>query len=241
MADIFSGDFYPKGLTKAQVNSPDTLWLQIVPRKMAIDLSLNKREDNVLNTTTSEAVMWFLMPKQFAINYNHTWEDLTSPGSAFRSIKSKFTDQAKMAGGTAGLTTITHGNKADNPHMYSNTSRRAFTLPFEFSVYSDAYRDVQAPIDTIVRYSCPSYVSGDSTKFEFPFVFNLQTYTGDGRAVDIVSIKSVGITVVQSTTQGPWIGGFPSHAAVDIGFVDLNPLHRESLATGKKNITVGSA
>ena len=237
MADMFGGRYYPNGIGRERATSKDTLWLQLTPLKMVVD-NINARVDNVSGEPVpSVEPMWFLMPSDFMFTIQHTWEELTTPASALRTIASKISTQGRTVKGTAGGT-FEVGDKADNPHLYSNTARREFQMEFNFSVYNSTFNDVFLPVQNLVEYSCPEINSG-FTEFTFPYIFSLQTVTGDGQSVDIVSIKKMAITSVQPAYKGPWIDGYPSSAAVQVSFVDLNPLYRSTLNNEKnKSITV---
>lgn len=239
MADAFGGRFYPAGLNAEKAESKDTLWLKITPYKMIMD-NINARQDNVTGIPTVEDPMWFLMPMEFLFSVQHTWEDLTTPASALREIAAKFATQAKVTGATTGLTATETGNKADNPFLYSDSARREFSLNFEFSAYNSAEKDVYEPVQNLVEYSCPDLPENKAlTEFQFPYIFGLQTYTGQGTAVPILSIRKVALTSVQPNYKGPWIDGYPSMASVDLTFVDLNPLYRTNLKDSKaRNITI---
>lgn len=233
MADIFSGQFYPNGLNHNKAISKDTLWLQITPKKLD-QLDPNRRINAISTSNADEDTMWFLMPMEFLFSIQHTWEELTTPASALREITSKLKTQGQVARGTVGMDGVMEGNKADNPHLYSNTNRREFNIALEFSVYNDAYNDVFRPVQTLIEQSCPE-ISDKFTEFTFPYVFSLQTYTGDMKSVDIISIESVAITTIQPSYKGPWIDGYPSYASLDIGFVDLKPLYRSTLLSDKNS------
>ncbi len=90
----------------------------------------------------------------------------------------------------------------------------------------------------MVEYSCPE-INSDFTEFSYPYVFSLQTFTGSGEAVDIISVKTVGLNNVLPSYKGPWIDGYPSYASLDLDFIDANPLYRSTLTSERsKKITV---
>lgn len=229
MGDRFGGQYYPAGMGSERATSEDTLWLQIIPRRLVIN-DINARLNQTSDTTTSYEPMWFLMPSQLMTNIKHNWDDLATPAGALRDITSKISNQLKLADETGKYSGngISTGHKADNPYLYVGTERRTLGLSLEFSVFSDTYSDVFYPIQELIRHSSPEIASG-STEFTYPYIFSLQTWTGTSKAVDVISIKSVAITSVQPTYLGPWIGGYPSKATVEIDFEDLNPLYKSTL------------
>lgn len=227
----FSGEHYPKGIDDNKSKGRDTLWLKIVPKKVS-NVNLNRRVDNI-NANTSALPndvkpLWFLMPDEWSYPITHSWEDLTTPASALRDVSSKLFNQGTQVSGTAGKESFTVGDKADNPVLYSNSTRREFKLTFEFSVWNDTYTDVFEPIQKLITYSCPE-IGSDFTQFDWPYIFSLQTVMGTGQNVDILSVKSVALTSVMPTFRGPWINGYPSSATIDLDFSDLNPLYRQTL------------
>ncbi len=246
MANIFSGRFYPNGLQHQKVVSKDTLWLQIIPRSLVVGNTLSRMDNVSADTSKSNGdTMWFLMPDDINFSVTHTWEDLSSPASATREISAKVQNQLNIAGGLAGKSYST-GEKADNPYLYANTNRREIPVLFQFSVFNDTFSDVYAPIQSLIEQSCPDIMGGLS-EFRYPSVFSLQTYTGDMKSVDIISVKTVGITTILPAYKGPWVGGYPSSASVDVTFVDLNPLYKSTLinerskkiSTASRSKTVG--
>lgn len=240
MADTFGGKFYPNGINEERARSKDTLWLKITPRKL-IMTNINTRTDHVADDDSAKLdPLWFLMPMTQMLTYQHTWDDLITPAAALKTITSKIQKQYDILKSTAEVGGFSVGHKADNPHLYTGSTRRSFNIQFEFSVYTDTYNDVFLPIQNLVEYSCAE-ISGKYTEFTFPYVFNLQTFTGKSKSVDIISIKTVALTSVQPSYKGPWIDGYPSSATVDLGFVDMNPLYRGTLISERdKKITVRS-
>lgn len=241
MANKFGGQHYPAGIGSERANSRDTLWLQLIPRKLVIS-NINARLNQASDATTKLEPLWFLMPSQIMTNVKHNWDDLATPAGALRDITSKISNQLKLADETGRYSGsgISTGHKADNPYLYVGTERRSLSLSLEFVVHSDTYRDVYLPIQNLIEISCPEITKG-STEFTYPYIFSMQTWTGDNNAVDVISLKSVAITSVQPTYIGPWIDGYPSKATVEIDFDDLNPLYRSTLYNEKhKRISTSS-
>ena len=242
MSNTFGGEFYPSGINRQRAKSPDSLWLQIVPRKLVMS-NLNSRINNVADNTSSETPMNFLMPMSYMSTYQHDWQENTTVAAAARDISSKIGTATKQATGAAGKGGFTVGDKADNPILYNNTTRRTIPIALFFSVFNSTYDDVYSPCQKLIEQSCAKMIgdSASSTQFDFPFVYSLQTYTGDNQPSNIISIKSAGIQSIQTTYDGPWIEGYPSKAQLDITFIDLNPLYRDLLVNKKHNkITVRS-
>jgi len=239
MSYTFGGQYYPGHINRSRSSSKDSLWLQIIPRKLKMN-DLTKRIDNISDDTTREEPMNFLMPMSYMATVQHTWDELTTIASGIRDVKSKYSTATKQATGVIDKGGFSVGDKADNPILYSNTSRRSIPIALLFSVYTSTYDDVFSPCQKLIEQSCPE-INGNVTQFAFPYVFSLQTYTGDNQPVDIISIKSVGIQSIQTTYDGPWLDGYPSKAQLDITFIDLNPLYRSTLLNEKhKKITVTS-
>ena len=234
----FGGTFYPTGIEREKARSRDTLWLKVVPRELVVT-NINARLNHIAGNTVKLSPMWFLMPNQHMFSVQHTWDDLASPAGAIKDIASKIQNQLKVAKGSMNLGSgMSTGHKADNPYLYVKTDRRSFAINLDFTVFNDTYRDVFEPVQNLIEYSCPE-IGGGYTEFTFPYVFSLQTYTGDRYAVDVISIKTAALTSVQPTYKAPWIDGYPSQATVDLNFVDLNPLYRGSLNDEKnKSIAV---
>jgi hypothetical protein len=238
--DLFGGQYYPNGINRERSKSIDSLWLQIIPRKLVMT-DLKSRINNIADNTTKEDPMSFLMPMSYMSTVQHEWQELSTVSSALRDLQSKYGTAAKQATGAVGKGGFTVGDKADNPILYSNTTRRNIQVQLLFSVYSSTYDDVFLPCQRLIEQSCPDNVPGQNTQFTYPYVFSLQTYTGDNQPTDIISIKSVGIQSIQPTYDGPWIDGYPSKAQLDITFIDLNPLYRSLLLNEtNKKITVRS-
>lgn len=232
--DSIGGSFYPAGMRPDFGESKDTLWLSITPKNFSVDLSSRTGSGGVGRI---ESPMWFLMPMEWSFAIQHTWEERSNPIGEIKQIASKVKEEFELVKGVAGQSFGAKGSKNDNPVIYQGSQRRQFNVSLEFSVYSDAKNDVYDPVQRLIEYSSPEIIKESSVDYLRPYVFQIQTYNGQGSRVDIISGDNMAIQTIQPSYKGPWINGYPSHATLDIGLMDLSPLYRSTLR-GNRNKAV---
>lgn len=153
--------------------------------------------------------------------------------------------------------TVVSGYKSDTPLVYKNSARREYTFEFEFAAYSDAYHDVYKPIEDLRFYSSPGLKNPHSKSteglgFTIPYIFKISAKTGDSAQTKFLFIEAAALISIQPTFKGPYQGGFPTYATVQLTFREIPPLFRENFygnpggyvgdkfAGNKSTITVSS-
>jgi hypothetical protein len=226
--------FPPEGVHGAEFNnSKDTLWFWMEPRKLYVSQVLNTRGAEAVTTVpTNEPMYKFLMPTTYSTSQNHEWDK-------FESVGVKFNELATEVSHALHNVTSLHATsaKADAPLFYKDSARREWTFEFQFIVHTNAYYDVWLPIQEILRMAAPTNTGsaafgvGGQIGIEIPYLFSLQTRSGTGKDVPVVSVPEAVITSIQPKYEQPYIGGYPSKAELTITFKDANVLFRDSYKT----------
>lgn len=119
--------------------------------------------------------------------------------------------------------------KVDTPLYYQNSERRQ--LVFDFQLYheglnrTDPTLDLVKPIQDLMKLSSPSLIS-DIT-IDFPYMF--QVYTTPQNFIRYSNCALVG---VQPTWKSPYIDGVPTSCDLQLTFLDMSPLYRETIEKG---------
>jgi hypothetical protein len=230
----------PKGVHDNAFNEgSDTLWLWVQPKKIITINRWNTRGPQAITTSiaTDQDTYKLLMPTTYSTSQNHGWDKFETVGSKVSELVTEVTHASHNVVGIHGSSA-----KADAPLMYTDSDRREWVFEFQFIVHSDAYQDVWLPIQEFLRMSAPSAATGNSVtenvNISIPYVFSLQTKTGNGFNVPVLSVKDAVITSIQPKYEQPYISGYPSKAEMTITFKDLNVLFSDSYKTDETRNTI---
>jgi len=126
-------------------------------------------------------------------------------------------------------------NRVDSPLVYRNSSRRTLDFVFPlFTIGNDetaAYNDVVYPIRVLQFLSSPGIPDSSVTKGKSaiaetipPYVFEISTVFNCGLdKVNFIHVNCMVLRSLQATYRGPYIGGFPSSAELQVSFEQLDP------------------
>ena len=235
---------FPNHYPASFMNSPDTLWLRVTPKSFLPDINVQK---GVNQGSKSGVSLYFLLQKSFSFGVDHEWEDLTTLAGGIREVKAGFENAANQLSGFVGANVANayaagKTKKNDNPYIYKNSQRRKVSIELKFGTKFSAEDEVWNPIQSLILWSCADKIGGRfDTTVNFPFVFKLQTVTGDGREVGLISLSDACIDSVMPTYNEPYKNGYPMSAQVTVGFTDINPTYRSSILSGSKGtITTGT-
>lgn len=248
-----SYDHFPYFYNSDFMKSPDTLWLKVTPKTFRPNVTIQTGYNKGSLFTTS---LRFLLGKSISMGLNHTWEELDTLSGAIRNVTSTAKQQASDASSVFKSLTgdnvsigqrfdIYSGGKSaknDNPIIYKNTDRRSFQVEFNFVAHRDAKKEVWNPIQSLMIWSCAeSYERGQfDTTFKFPYIFRVQTITGDDKETGLVSFDDAAITSVLPVYNEPYKDGYPMSATCQVTFMDINPVYRNRISSdGKSKINVG--
>ncbi len=234
---------YPNYYPLEFMESDDTLWLKVTPRTFRPDINAQINANTGTLSTTS---LYFLLSKSFSFGVDHTWADLTTVSGALREVKSSIENAITQVGAITRIDRFNFAKKGetkknDNAYVYETSSRRKINLDLKFNAYADAKAEVWNPIQSLIIWSCADKASGQfTTTVNFPYVFKLQTVTGKGTEVDLISIQNACIDSVSPVYNEPYKEGYPMNANVSISFTDINPTYRSLISTnGKARIRTG--
>jgi hypothetical protein len=172
------------------------------------------------------------MPTSYSTSQNHEWDKFESVGVKFNELATE------VAHATHNITGLhAQSAKADAPLYYKDSARREWMFEFQFIVHSNAYSDVWLPIQEFLQMSAPRnagaiFMGISDVGIEIPYLFNLQTKTGTGKPVPVLSVNEACITSIQPKYEQPYINGYPAKAELTITFRDMNVLYKESYKTG---------
>lgn len=223
----------PMGVHGKEFNdSSDTLWLWIQPKKLSVAQVFHTRGKNAVSATYApEPAYKLLMPTTYSTSQNHEWDKFESVGVKFNELATE------VSHATHNITSLHKTSaKTDAPLFYKDSARREWIFEFQFIVHTDAYRDVWLPIQRFLQMSAPrstgELYGAFDVGIEIPYLFGLQTRTGAGANVPVLSVPEVCITSVQPKYEQPYIGGYPSKAELTITFKDMNTLYKDSYRDG---------
>jgi hypothetical protein len=117
--------------------------------------------------------------------------------------------------------------KPDTPLIYRGSSRRELPITFELADQGDPVKDVWDPVQRLREYSSPEH-SGDQFNIEFPYVFFLQTVTGNGLPIPLLTMRRAVLRSVQPSFEGPYRGGYPSRCELTVTFVDMEHVYKDT-------------
>jgi hypothetical protein len=222
--------FPPEGVHGKEFNeSKDTLWLWVQPKRLNFASTKNVRGESAITTTyADEPAYRMLMPTSYSTSQNHEWDKFESVGAKFNELA---TEVSHATHNVTGLHAASA--KADAPLFYKDSARREWTFEFQFIVHSNAYNDVWLPIQNFLQWSAPKNTGAkfgglNDIGIDIPYLFGLQTRTGAGVNVPVLTVPEAVITSVQPKYEGPYLEGYPSKAELTITFKDMNVLYESS-------------
>ncbi len=148
---------------------------------------------------------------------------------------------AKAGGGFTGVTAAAQAaataeiHKSDAPLVYKDSSRREYSFTFIFADQGNPGYDVMAPVNYLRQFSCANFK--DKLQIEFPYIFSVDTISGNGAIIPVVNIKYAALRSVQPTFGGPYRGGIPSRCDCQVTFMDIEPLYKTTWETGSSKVT----
>jgi len=234
-------DHFPSHYPQEFMTSPDTLWLKVTPKTFRPNINVQAGANQ---GTKSQTSLYFLVAKEFTFGVDHTWEDLTSIAGALRGVIAGVKDAISQGAAVFQSGQYLAGNttKNDNPYIYKSSSKRKLTMEFNFATFRDPEGEVWNPIQSLIIWSCADKdaKAALSTTVNMPYVFKVQTVTGDGREVGLVNIENASLEAVMPSYKEPYKNGYPMSATCSLTFVDINPTYRSLIsANGKSRISTG--
>ena len=218
----------------------NSLWLQVKPRNFRPNI-----ENQLAINGGSDVgpVYHFLIGKSFTTGLSHEWADITSISGAIRDVKAELGGAANKAFSALGAGNIYASGKSfknDNPIVYQNSARRQFNIELQFAAKHNAQAEVWEPIFNLMKWSAASGPGKTqySTQFDMPFVFSVQTVTGDGTAVPMVNFKNACIESITPNYSAPYKDGYPMHATCQVQWKDIDPTYRENIESSGATISV---
>jgi hypothetical protein len=119
--------------------------------------------------------------------------------------------------------------KIDTPLYYANSDRRQ--IIFEFNLFHEnipnsSPEDVLVkPIKKLMKYSSPDLKS--DINIEFPFMWEIKTVP-----VPFINYTTCALVGVQPTWNSPYVDHVPSSVNLQLTFLDMSPLYRETIKEG---------
>lgn len=120
--------------------------------------------------------------------------------------------------------------KVDTPLYYTNSDRRQ--IVFEFVLYHEGKdKDpnpenfLVKPIQKLMKYSSPNLL-GD-INIEFPFMWEIKTIPNE-----FIKYSTCALVGVQPTWNSPYIQHVPSSVNLQLTFLDMSPLYRDTIEKG---------
>jgi hypothetical protein len=226
----------------------DALWIVIQPKKIKTLSALNRGgqelgEDHI-------DTFKFLAPNEIQENIGHEWNEYESIASR---VAQKVADLSKTAKETKGLVrdvaasnnkgdimgtamaavaNVMRGQtiyqrKIDAALTYTNSPRRQYTFPFTLVDEGNPNIDIIDPINRLKMYSCSERQG--LVNFSLPYIFEVYSEPNN-----FLHVKNAVITAIQPTFKGPYRNGFPSVADLELTFMDLDPLYRDTFEKVEK-------
>jgi len=220
----------------------DALWIVIKTKKIKTLGALN-RGGRVLGEE-AEDTFKFLAPNEIQENIGHEWSEYESIASRVAQKVADLSKTAREVGGlvTAGKRTEGKGDvmgtamnavaqlmstqtvynrKIDAALTYTNSPRRQYTFPFTLVDEGNPNIDIIDPINRLKMYSCSERAG--LVNFNLPYIFEVYTEPNQ-----FLHVRNAVITAIQPTFKGPYRNGFPSVADLELTFMDLDPLYRDT-------------
>jgi hypothetical protein len=244
----------PRGTPHAHF--ADACWIVMRPKKVN-QMSQLARDDNDGIALEGGEMFKFLAPNDIQENIGHTWEEYESVSSRLankvaaaskaiqeggQQIKGLGTALKKtvlgkkdymgalmsnVAASLAGQEIV--NRKIDAGMTYTSSERRNLTLEFTLIDEGNPNFDIIDPINRLKRYSCADKSSLSSIHFSLPFVWEVYT-----EPQKWIHIKQAALIAVQPTFKGPFRNGLPSLCEVQLNFLDLTPLYRNTFDKTEK-------
>lgn len=237
--------------------SKGPLWITLQARQLDYQTTLarGKRTGQGVSETIA-ASFKFLAPVEFPEVLEHQWEQYESlasralqfgvtVGKAYEAaqgvrkaykglenqVKNIMTGEGERIDITQSLGQLVSDaggapvfqHRIDTPLVYKGTDRRKLTFVFNFIDEGDPKQDVIYPIRLLQRLSCPE-PAGDLLAIKLPYVFKIDSEPSHG----FLRVENAALTTVSPTYYGPYIDGYPMRASIELTFVDLAPLYRET-------------
>lgn len=119
--------------------------------------------------------------------------------------------------------------KIDTPLYYTNSERRQLTLEFQLfhePINKDKPEEsLIEPVRKLMRYSSPEHRGG--IDIEFPYFFEVQTLP-----VPFINMPTCALTGIIPIWNAPYIKGVPSSCNLQLTFLDMSPLYRQTITEG---------
>ncbi len=235
----------------------DACWIVMKPRKVLSMSAIARKDYKGVASPVSSEVFRFLAPEDISENIGHTWEEYESITSRLgnkiagasraisegksaikgggEALKLDFKGEQKLMGqlmnrfNQAMAGQSIPNRKIDAGMTYTNSERRQLTLDFKLIDEGNPNMDIVDPINRIRRYSCADKKTATGITFELPYLFEVYT-----EPQKFVHIKTAALTAVQPTYKGPYRNGLPSLCELQLTFLDVSPLYRDSFGVTKK-------
>lgn len=232
-----------------QGGGKDTLWLQLAVKELKAQ-TMDVRNKGGLDVGSTLATMQLLLPMDFQQTVNHIWEDTdtlaTKLGEKYRTLKTggqqildAFTNNSGygniISGAASGVADV--NVRPDSPTIFRSSQKREISLSFHLADQGDTEKDVFEPVNLLMYYSS-SGAADEYFKIDYPYIFELQTVTGDSEPIQLINFKHAALTSVQPTYKGPYRNGYPTHCELTLQFKDLEPLFKKTFDEGPTRVTV---
>ena len=230
----------------------DACWIVMKPRKvLSMSAIARAQYEGEEASPVSSEVFKFLAPNDIQENVGHTWEEYESITSRLankiagasraisegkgaikgggEALKLDFKGEQKLMGqlmnrfNQAMVGQTIPNRKIDAGMTYTNSERRQLTLDFTLIDEGNPNFDIVDPVNRIRRYSCAHKTNFAGIKFELPYLFEIYT-----EPQKFIWIKTAALTAVQPTYKGPYRNGLPSVCELQLTFMDISPLYRDS-------------
>jgi len=118
--------------------------------------------------------------------------------------------------------------KIDTPLYYTNSDRRQ--IVFDFVLFHEDIRDdpedvLIKPIQQLMKYSSPHLVS--DLNIQFPYMWDIRTIPRE-----FIKYTTCALIGVQPTWNSPYIDHVPSSVNLQLTFMDMSPLYRDTIEHG---------
>lgn len=123
--------------------------------------------------------------------------------------------------------------KVDTPLYYENSNRRQLTIELLLYAENDPSKMIDIVKD-LMKLSSPALLSRGGVDIEFPYMFEIFT-----RPEEFIKYTTVALTGVQPTWNAPYIQNFPASCNLQLTFMDMSPLYRDTIEHGSVIRVIG--
>jgi hypothetical protein len=240
-------------------NKKDLLWIKLIAKDFEAQSSYARGPNSIRTGGSILGTWKLLAPKQISETVDHQWGEYESISTriaekigeiskalndvkgASRGVSAGYEQfKEKIKGKNVSATSLINtvaGNSAadvlkykiDSSMVYQGTSRRTYTLIFNFANTGgpeSSQNDVFEPVRELEKLSCAQVGEG-FVNIKFPAIFSVRSEPSN-----IININHAALIAVQPTWFGPYKDGFPMSCELQLTIVDIEPLYRKSWEEG---------